>query len=53
MKMVWGLTSKMAPPFASLMHAIHLGGGEQSPCTHGHKLDSKTGSWSTPTAAEK
>ncbi|HEX5042895.1 MAG TPA: hypothetical protein VFV75_08315 [Candidatus Polarisedimenticolaceae bacterium] len=54
-------TSKTAPPFAPLMHAIHLGGGADNPfltvfqgeCTHCHKLNAKTGLWSVPSAAEK
>ena len=56
-----GKTAKTAPPFGPLMHAIHLGGGEESlfltafqgECTYCHKLDSKTGRWSTPSATEK
>ncbi len=54
-------TSKTAPPFASLLHSIHLGGGQQNPfmtvfqgeCTHCHKLDAKTGGWSIPNGPEK
>lgn len=53
--------SKTGPPFARLVHAIHLTGGEQNPfmtyfqgeCTHCHKLDAKTGQWSIPSAPEK
>lgn len=53
--------SKMAPPFATLMHAIHLTGGEenrfltmfQGECTDCHKLNITTGQWSLPSAAEK
>lgn len=53
--------SKTAPPFARLLHAIHLGGGDQSPfmtyfqgeCTHCHKLDPTSGRWSIPSAAEE
>jgi hypothetical protein len=56
-----GKTSRTAPPFAALMHAIHLGDGQETPflsvfqgeCTHCHKLDRKTGIWSTPSTAEK
>ena len=56
-----GKTSKTAPPFAALMHVIHLGGGAdnsfltvfQGECTHCHKLDGKTGLWNLPSAAEK
>jgi len=55
-----GKTSKSAPPFARLMHMIHLVGGEknlymgyyQGDCTHCHKLDLTTGSWSLPSAPE-
>jgi len=43
--------SQAAPPFAKLLHAIHLVGGKenhflasaQGTCTHCHKLDPKTG----------
>lgn len=53
--------STIAPPFAQLMHAIHLQGGNQNTflttnqgeCTHCHKLDPKTGMWRIPSAAEK
>lgn len=53
--------STIAPPFANLMHAIHLAGGsknrfltaDQGECTHCHKLDQKTGAWKMPSAAEK
>jgi hypothetical protein len=53
--------STMAPPFAQLMHAIHLTGGgqnrflsvNQGECTHCHKLDQKTGAWKMPSGAEK
>lgn len=53
--------STMAPPFAQLMHAIHLTGGAQNrfltanqgECTHCHKLDQKTGAWKMPSGAEK
>ena len=55
-----GKSSKTAPPFARLMHAIHLVGGDQNlfmgyyqgDCTHCHKLDAQTGNWSVPSAAE-
>lgn len=48
--------SKKAPPFAKLMHALHLVGGKdnhfmtyyQGDCTHCHKLDQKTGEWKVP-----
>jgi len=47
-------TSKTAPPFARLLHGLHLVGGEknhfvtmfQGECTHCHKLDTATGRWS-------
>lgn len=53
--------SKVAPPFASMMHAIHLTGGEANPflttfqgeCTNCHKLNLTTGEWSLPSGAEK
>ena len=53
--------STIAPPFAQLMHAIHLGGGRQNrfltahqgECTHCHKLDQKTGAWKMASGAEK
>lgn len=52
--------SKTAPPFARLLHLIHLTGGDESPfmtynqgeCTHCHKLDGKTGEWRIPSAPE-
>jgi hypothetical protein len=54
-------TSKKAPPFVRLMHLVHLTGGAnnafvttyKSDCTNCHKLDSKTGEWSLPSAPEK
>ena len=56
-----GKASKMAPPFAGMIHAIHLTGGESNPfltvfqgeCTHCHKMDPATGRWRLPSAAEK
>ena len=53
--------STIAPPFAQLMHAIHLVGGSQNrflsanqgECTHCHKLDQKTAVWKVPSGAEK
>jgi hypothetical protein len=56
-----GKGSKMAPPFATLMHGIHLTGGEanaflttfQGECTHCHKLNAATGEWSLPSTPEK
>lgn len=56
-----GKNSKTAPPFARMLHEIHLTGGEenhfltvfQGECTHCHKLDAETGAWSLPSGAEK
>jgi hypothetical protein len=52
--------SKVAPAFATLMHAVHLTGEKnqfmanfQGECTHCHKLDQKTGAWRMPSGAEK
>jgi hypothetical protein len=53
--------SKVAPPFATMMHAIHLTGGDansfmttfQGECTDCHKLNAKTGEWSIPSGPEK
>lgn len=53
--------STIAPPFAQLMHVIHLVGGtgnrfltaHQGECTHCHKLDQKTGTWKVASSAEK
>jgi hypothetical protein len=53
--------SRTSPPFAELMHGIHLTGGEdnhfltvfQGECTHCHKLDLSTGRWTMPSAPEK
>ncbi|MGE5175904.1 MAG: hypothetical protein ACM3JJ_05950 [Hyphomicrobiales bacterium] len=52
---------KSAPPFANMIHLIHLTGGAenhfltefQGQCTFCHKLDEKTGAWSVPTGPEK
>lgn len=52
--------STLAPPFAQMLHKIHLTGGEenhfltvyQGECTHCHKLNTATGLWSMPSAAE-
>jgi len=54
-------SSKMAPPFSRMLHAIHLTGGDenhfmtlfQGECTHCHKLNPKTGGWSIPSGPEK
>jgi hypothetical protein len=56
-----GKDSRRAPPFARMLHMIHLTGGDenhfltiyQGECTHCHKLDPSTGRWSIPSAAEK
>jgi mono/diheme cytochrome c family protein len=56
-----GKDSKRAPPFASLIHAIHLTGGAdnhyvamfQGSCTHCHKLDSGTGALRVPSGPER
>ena len=53
--------STTSPPFARLMHSIHLVGGEenhfltvyQGECTHCHKLDVMTGQWAIPSAPGK
>ncbi len=53
--------SKISPPFANLIHNIHLTGGEenhfltlmQGECTYCHKLDLKTGHWSIPSGPER
>lgn len=53
--------STIAPPFAQLMHTVHLVGGAQNKylttyageCTHCHKLDQKTGTWKMATGPEK
>ncbi len=55
-----GADSKKAPPFARLIHRIHLTGGDenhfmtifQGECTLCHKLDLETGAWSIPSAPE-
>jgi hypothetical protein len=52
--------STLAPPFAQMLHMIHLTGGEknhflsanQGECTHCHKLNPSTGLWSLPSAPE-
>ena len=53
--------STIAPPFATLMHTIHLLGGSQNrfmtanqgACAHCHKLDQKTGAWKIASGPEK
>jgi len=54
-----GASSTKAPPFARLMHVVHLTGEGnmymahfQGDCTHCHKLDQATGTWSIPSAKE-
>jgi cytochrome c553 len=50
-----------APPFASVIHVIHLTGGEnnhfltayQGECTNCHKLNQTTGAWTIPSGPEK
>jgi hypothetical protein len=50
-----------APPFARLLHAIHLVGGEKNhflanasgTCTSCHKLDEKTGAWHLGSGIER
>jgi hypothetical protein len=54
-------TSKNAPPFAALLHSIHLTGGNenhfmtifQGECTHCHKMDAAKGVWIMPSGSEK
>jgi len=55
-----GKTSKTAPPFAQMIHLIHLAGEPnhflaefQGECTHCHKLDLASGHWSMPSGPEK
>lgn len=52
--------SKKAPPFAQLMHTVHLTGAKnsfvmhhKSDCTSCHKLNATTGEWTLPSGAEK
>lgn len=53
--------SRTAPPFARMIHGLHLTGGEknhylslfQGECTHCHKLDPQTGAWAFASGAEK
>jgi len=52
--------SKIAPPFARMIHKIHLTGGEennfltifQGECTYCHKLNQSNGSWLIPNGSE-
>jgi hypothetical protein len=54
-------TAKTAPPFARMLHVIHLSGADdnhfmtlfQGECTYCHKLDLGTGIWSVPSGPEK
>ena len=52
--------SKKAPPFALLMHSVHLTGAKnlfvmhhKSDCTSCHKLNATTGEWTLPSGPEK
>ena len=53
--------SWIAPPFAKLLHAIHLVGGTENhflarangTCTSCHKLDEKTGTWHLGSGEER
>jgi formate-dependent nitrite reductase cytochrome c552 subunit len=53
--------SKKAPPFAQLLHLVHLVGGVnnayvttfKSDCMHCHKLNTQTGEWKMPSGPEK
>ena len=53
--------SKKAPPFARLLHLVHLSGGVnntyvtkfKSDCMHCHKLNTQTGEWTMPSGPEK
>jgi hypothetical protein len=54
-------TSKGIAPLAPLLHGIHLAKGDasefvkqfQGECTHCHKLNKTTGTWSLPSGPEK
>ena len=54
-------TSKGIAPLARLLHGIHLAKGDanefvrqfQGECTHCHKLNKTTGTWSLPSGTEK
>lgn len=53
--------SKKAPPFARMLHLVHLTGGTKNSfvanykgdCAHCHKLNTQTGEWTLPSGAEK
>jgi len=55
-----GRNATQAPPFARLMHRIHLAGAEENhfltmfggECTYCHKLDPESGAWSIPSVPE-
>jgi len=56
-----GADAHEAPPFARLIHLVHLDGGAQNhfitvfqgECTLCHKLDSGSGRWTVPSGPEK
>jgi hypothetical protein len=56
-----GKASTRAPPFAALIHSVHLTGGAENhfvamfegKCTHCHKLDARTGRLEVPSAPER
>jgi hypothetical protein len=53
--------SQSAPPFGRLLHGLHFAGGEQNhflsmfqgECTHCHKLDAVTATWSLGSGTEQ
>jgi hypothetical protein len=55
-----GTDAREAPPFARLIHLVHLEGGAQNhfmtvfqgECTLCHKLDARTGQWIVPSEPE-
>jgi len=55
-----GAEAREAPPFAGLIHLVHLDGGAQNhfvtvfqgECTLCHKLDGRTGRWTVPSGPE-
>jgi len=56
-----GKDARRAPPFAALLHAVHLSGGAENhfvsifggECTYCHKLDQANGRWSVPSRPEQ
>jgi hypothetical protein len=56
-----GKGSKTAPAFSTMLHVIHLTGGEEShyltifqgECTPCHKMDAATGAWTMPSGPER